>query len=64
MIIDTCILIEYTLDSFLFHCSVVIWDIERKEALCGHQAAMQSAGAVTALTFSKHSDDIFATGGE
>ena len=48
----------------LIYCSVVIWDIERREALCGHQAAMQSAGAVSALAFSKHSDDIFATGGE
>ena len=42
----------------------MIWDIENKEPLCGYHAAMQSAGAVTALAFSKHSDNIFATGGE
>lgn len=44
--------------------SVVIWDIERKEPLCGHQAAIQSAGAVSAIAFSKHSDNLFATGGD
>ena len=44
--------------------SVVIWDIERKEALCGHQAAIQSAGAVSALAFSNSDDSLFATGGE
>lgn len=45
-------------------CSVVIWDVERKEAVCGSQAAMQSAGPVYALAFCHQRDDIFVTGGE
>ena len=45
-------------------CSVVIWDIARKEAVCGSQAAMQSAGPVYTLAFSRHRDDILVTGGE
>jgi len=44
--------------------SVVIWDIARKEAVCGSQAAMQSAGPVYTLAFSRHRDDILVTGGE
>ena len=46
------------------HCSVVIWDIARKEAVCGSQAAMTSAGPVYALAFCQNRDDIFVTGGE
>ena len=45
-------------------CSVVIWDIAQKEAVCGSQAAMQSAGPVYTLAFSKTRDDILVTGGE
>ena len=44
--------------------SVVIWDIAGKEAVCGSQAAMTSAGPVYALTFCRNRDDIFITGGE
>lgn len=44
--------------------SVVIWDIAGKEAICGNQAAMQSAGPVYALTFCRCSDDLLVTGGE
>ena len=44
--------------------SVVIWDIAGKEAICGSQAAMQSAGPVYALAFCKCSDDLLVTGGE
>ena len=44
--------------------SIVIWDLEKKCALCGHEAAMQSAGEVYTLAFSKHSDNVLATGGE
>jgi WD40 repeat protein len=42
----------------------VIWDLEKKCALCGHEAAMQSAGEVYTLAFSKYSDNILATGGD
>ena len=44
--------------------SVVIWDVAQKEALCGSQAAMQSAGPVYTLAFSRTRDDILVTGGE
>ena len=44
--------------------SLVIWDLEKKCALCGHEAAMQSAGDVYTIAFSKKSDNILATGGE
>lgn len=44
--------------------SIVIWDIDKKCALCGHEAAMQSAGDVYTLAYSKHSDTLLATGGE
>lgn len=47
-----------------FICSVVIWDVAQKEALCGSQAAMQSAGPVYTLAFSRTRDDILVTGGE
>jgi WD40 repeat protein len=43
--------------------SVVIWDLEKKEAVCGSQAAMQSAGPVYALAFCNTRDDLFVTGG-
>jgi hypothetical protein len=42
---------------------VVIWDLEKKEAVCGSQAAMQSAGPVYALAFCNTRDDLFVTGG-
>ena len=45
-------------------CSVVIWDLEKKEAVCGSQAAMQSTGPVYTLSFSRCRDDILVTGGE
>lgn len=44
--------------------SVVIWDLEKKEAVCGSQAAMQSAGPVYALAFGNTRDDLFVTGGK
>lgn len=49
----------------LIHCcSVVIWDIAKKEAVCGNQAAMQSTGPVNCMAFSKNRDDILVTGGK
>lgn len=42
----------------------MIWDLDKKEAVCGSQAAMQSAGPVYALAFCKTRDDLFVTGGK
>lgn len=44
--------------------SVVIWDLDKKEAVCGSQAAMQSAGPVYALAYCNTRDDLFVTGGK
>jgi hypothetical protein len=52
------------ISSSSFSISVVIWDIAGKEAICGSQASMQSAGPVYALAFCKCSDDLLVTGGE
>lgn len=44
--------------------SVVVWDIAKKEAICGHQAQVESAGITYCVAFSNRSDDVFVTGGE
>ncbi|XP_063727827.1 cilia- and flagella-associated protein 52-like [Symsagittifera roscoffensis] len=44
--------------------SVVVWDLETHEAICGAAAALSSAGLVTCLKYSNHSDDTFITGGD
>ena len=43
---------------------MVIWNVETKEAVCGSQAAMSSAGQVFAITFCNFTDEIFVTSGE
>lgn len=48
--------------NFLF--SVVAWDLERKEAVCGAPAAVLSAGVTYCAAFANHSDHIFVTGGK
>ncbi|CAL8081753.1 unnamed protein product [Calicophoron daubneyi] len=44
--------------------SVVIWSIEKKEAICGSPAQHQSAGITLALRYSNRQEDTFVTGGE
>ena len=44
--------------------SIVVWDLAKKEAVCGSQAAMQSTGPVYTLSFSRTRDDILVSGGE
>jgi WD40 repeat protein len=44
--------------------SVAIWDLAKKEAVCGSPAAMKSAGCVFAVAFANQRDDIFVTGGD
>lgn len=43
---------------------VVVWDIAKKEAICGHQAQVESAGITYCVAFSNRSDDVFVTGGD
>ena len=44
--------------------SVVIWNLETREALCGSPAATQSVGQVYCLAFANSRDDLFVTGGK
>ncbi|XP_046352426.2 cilia- and flagella-associated protein 52-like [Haliotis rufescens] len=44
--------------------SVVVWDVERGEAICGSPAQVESAGNTYCVCASEVSDDIFVTGGE
>lgn len=57
-----------SLNELLIHInlyfSVVVWDIAKKEAICGHQAQVESAGITYCVAFSNRSDDVFVTGGE
>ncbi|XP_063681556.1 cilia- and flagella-associated protein 52-like [Bolinopsis microptera] len=43
--------------------SVVVWDLEMREALCGAPSALQSAGTVYTVQFMNTTDDKFVTGG-
>ncbi|XP_048871689.1 cilia- and flagella-associated protein 52 [Brienomyrus brachyistius] len=43
--------------------SIVVWNIEKKEAICGSPASAQSAGHCLALRFSNKSDDVFVSAG-
>ncbi|KAM8945316.1 cilia- and flagella-associated protein 52 [Pelodytes ibericus] len=43
--------------------SVVLWDIAKKEAICGSPASALSVGHAMTITFANHSDEIFMTGG-
>ena len=50
---------------YKFFCySVVIWNMETGEAICGDQAQVKSAGDTLCISFSKKDDNIFVTGGE
>lgn len=44
--------------------SVVIWDIQKKEAVCGAPAAVPSAGTTFCVAYANHDDYKFVTGGE
>lgn len=44
--------------------SVVIWNLETRDALCGSPAAMQSVGPAYCLAFANSRDDLFVTGGK
>jgi DNA-directed RNA polymerase subunit E'/Rpb7 len=50
--------------TLMVNFSVVVWDIAKKEAICGHQAQVESAGITYCVAFSNRSDDVFVTGGE
>ena len=48
----------------VFLVSVVVWDLEKKEALCGAPAAVLSAGVTFCVAFGNISDHTFVTGGK
>ena len=43
--------------------SVVIWNLQKKEAICGAPAAVPSSGTSYVVAFSNHNDELFVTGG-
>ncbi|EDO48010.1 predicted protein [Nematostella vectensis] len=43
--------------------SVVVWDLQAGEAVCGSPAAVPSAGTTNAVAFANHNDNLFITGG-
>ena len=44
--------------------SVVIWNLDKKEAICGAPAAVPSAGTSYVVAFSNHNDELFVTSGK
>lgn len=44
--------------------SVVVWDMQTKEAVCGSPAQVESAGITSCLATSMVSDEVFVTGGD
>lgn len=44
--------------------SVVVWNLQTKEAVCGSPAAVMSAGTTYTVKYANQSDDIFITGGD
>ena len=44
--------------------SVVVWDLDRKEAMCCAPAAVLSAGVTFCVAFANRNDNVFVTGGE
>ena len=42
----------------------MVWDLEKKEALCGAPAAVLSAGVTFCVAFGNISDHTFVTGGK
>ena len=44
--------------------SVVVWDLDQKEAMCCAPAAVLSAGVTFCIVFANQNDNVFVTGGE
>ncbi|XP_065179655.1 cilia- and flagella-associated protein 52-like [Sycon ciliatum] len=44
--------------------SVVVWDLEKKDAVCGSPAAMRSAGQARVVAYCCDDDERFLTGGD
>jgi len=51
----------YSMHSLL---SVVVWNLAKREAVCGSPAQSLSAGLTHALIYSNTSDDVFITAGK
>ncbi len=44
--------------------SIVVWNIESKEAICGSPASAQSAGHCLTIEYTNLDDDIFVSAGK
>lgn len=47
----------------MFVYSIVVWNIETKQAICGSLASAQSAGHSLILQYSNTNDNIFVSAG-
>lgn len=47
-----------------FSCSVVVWDIAKREGVCGSPASPRSAGNATVVVCSSCRDEMFVTAGK
>ena len=45
-------------------CSIVVWNIESKEAICGSPASAHSAGQCLTIKYSNDTDDLFISAGK
>lgn len=45
-------------------CSIVLWNVEKKEAICGSPASAQSAGHCHTISYSNQNDEVFISAGK
>lgn len=48
----------------LYGFSIVVWNIETKEAICGSPASAQSAGHCLSIEYTNLSDEVFISAGK
>lgn len=44
--------------------SIVVWNLESKEAICGSPASAHSAGHCLTIKYTNHSDTVFISAGK
>lgn len=56
--------LSYNRACLLYGCSIVVWNIETKEAICGSPASAQSAGHCLTIEYTNLSDEVFISAGK
>ena len=44
--------------------AVVVWNVARKEAICGSPAQVESAGVTHCVAYANNDENLFVTGGK